>query len=91
MASDEGQEAEATDAEAKRIKSVFVYVLGTISDMKKHGLLEGGVVDLTPDGMKEYHELKAAGFQPTRDEIEGALDYLQSDDFCDALDEAKKT
>lgn len=71
------------EAVERRVQDVTIYVLGSLQEMREHGIVEGGY-SLEPKGVRRYHDLVGMGFSPTEDEILEVMAYLQSGRLRDA-------
>ncbi len=61
----------------KRQSKVLLFTLGTLHNLKEKELVTGPDY-LTPEGIKEYEQLKTCGFQPSKEELAKCLNYLQT-------------
>lgn len=59
-------------------QKVMTYVLGTLHSLKEKGLLQGGWVQLSPEGMAEYRRLKESGYVPDQRLFVDCTKYLLS-------------
>jgi hypothetical protein len=59
----------------------MLFVMGTIDEFKKAGLLHTEVSPITPLGLSMFDQLEATGFRPSIKEIRSVLRYLRSDGY----------
>lgn len=60
-----------------REEKVSLYVIGILDGLKHKGLVKGGWCQISEDGEKTLAALRASGFQPTSEEIEGCMTVLK--------------
>ena len=57
--------------------NVWIYVIGTLMELKEKGLVEGDGYQLTMNGVVEFKKLKDSNFRPTEEEVGVAVGILK--------------
>jgi len=70
---------EEVEGPEDRFAKLTIYVLGMFAQLREHGLIEGGHLQLSPKGMEAYEKLEREGFgeQITKEELEQTILALQ--------------
>ena len=65
-------------ADLDRDQKAILYVIGAIDELRGKGLVSMEGERLQPGGRKVYEDLKASGFEPTREEVSQTVAFLKS-------------
>lgn len=64
--------------ELSRPEQVLLYVVAMMDELKAKGFVEGGWAQSTEQGRKDFAQMNADGWEPEEEEIEAAMDWLNS-------------